>query len=196
MTDGIGLLATELCSPCKTLLLTMTQGDLSCFHTVDETASCILSRDVKQPWAPSFGARSFSVAAAKIWNSLFPVSVPVPTLFVVISRLTISSRPSSPLAHHIQLLLTTLRVYKLYLLTHLLIYLAPSRIDHQWYLQNGWMDQDKTSHEGRPRPRPQCVRWGNQPPPPQKRGTVPPNFGPMSIVAKRLDVSWCNLVRR
>jgi len=67
--------------------------------------------------------------------------VPVPTLFVVISRLTISSRPSSPLAHHIQLLLTTLRVYQLYLLTHLLLYLAPGRIGHQWYLlmrQLGW----------------------------------------------------------
>jgi len=24
---------------------------------------------------------------------------------------------------------------------------------------NGWMDQDETWHGGRPRPRPQCVRW-------------------------------------
>jgi len=28
---------------------------------------------------------------------------------------------------------------------------------------NGWMDQDQTWHEGGPRPRPQCVRWGHSP---------------------------------
>jgi len=32
--------------------------------------------------------------------------------------------------------------------------------------------------------------------PPQKGGTAPPNFRPMSIVAKRLDGSRCHLVRR
>jgi len=25
---------------------------------------------------------------------------------------------------------------------------------------NGWMDQDETWHGGRPRPQPNCVRWG------------------------------------
>jgi len=28
---------------------------------------------------------------------------------------------------------------------------------------NGWMDQDATWYEGRPRPRPLCVRWGLSP---------------------------------
>jgi len=32
---------------------------------------------------------------------------------------------------------------------------------------NGWMDQDETRHAGRPRPWPQCVRWG--PSSPKKR---------------------------
>jgi len=50
---------------------------------------------------------------------------------------------------------------------------------------NGWMDQDVTWYGGRPRPRPQCVRWGASYPLP-KRGTAP-NFGGISIVAKRLD---------
>ena len=31
---------------------------------------------------------------------------------------------------------------------------------------------------------------------PRKKGTPPPNFWPMSIVAKRLDGSRCHLVRR
>jgi len=31
---------------------------------------------------------------------------------------------------------------------------------------------------------------------PQKKGTAPPNFWPMSIVTKRLDGSRCHLVRR
>jgi len=48
-----------------------------------------------------------------------------PTLFVVISRLTVSSRSSNPLnvfllAPQIQLLLTIVRVYELHLLTFLL----------------------------------------------------------------------------
>jgi len=29
-----------------------------------------------------------------------------------------------------------------------------------------------------------------------RRGTAVPNFGPISVVAKRLDVSRCHLVRR
>jgi len=45
---------------------------------------------------------------------------------------------------------------------------------------NGWMDQDETWHDGRPRPRAHCVSY------PQKGG-IHPNFRPMSIVAKRLD---------
>ena len=39
---------------------------------------------------------------------------------------------------------------------------------------NGWMDQEATSHGGRPRPRPHCVRWG--PSSPTERGTPAPNF--------------------
>jgi len=48
----------------------------------------------------SFGSRSFSVVAPKIWNSLsFYLSVPVPVLTpsVVISRPTTASRPYTPL---------------------------------------------------------------------------------------------------
>jgi len=33
---------------------------------------------------------------------------------------------------------------------------------------NGWMDQDATRYEGRPRPRPHCVRLGIQLPPLEK----------------------------
>jgi len=60
---------------------------------------------------------------------------------------------------------------------------------------NGWMDQDATWHRGRPRPWPQCVRWGPSPPP-KKSDTTAPNFRPMCIVAKLLDGSRCHLVRR
>jgi len=60
---------------------------------------------------------------------------------------------------------------------------------------NGWMDQDATWHGGRSRPMPHCTRWGPSSPSP-KRGQNPPNFWPMSIVAKRLDGSRCHLVRR
>jgi len=53
---------------------------------------------------------------------------------------------------------------------------------------NGWMDQDATwCHGGRLQPRPHCATWGPSCPPPRKRGTAPPNFQPMSIVAKWLD---------
>ena len=54
---------------------------------------------------------------------------------------------------------------------------------------NGWMDQDATWYGGSLRPRPHCVRWG--PSSPQK-GHSPPNFRPMSAVAKRLDSSRCH----
>jgi len=39
---------------------------------------------------------------------------------------------------------------------------------------NGWMDQDKTWHGGRPRPWPHCVRWG--PALPKKGGDTAPQF--------------------
>jgi len=47
-------------------------------------------------------------------------------------------------------------------------------------LPNGLMDQGETWHSDRPRPRPHCVRWGDgdPAPPPLKRSTVPPIFGP------------------
>jgi len=70
-----------------------------------------------------FGASSFSIAAPKTRNSLRPavrvyVPAPTPTLYVVVSRLTISSRPSIPLnavllVPQIRLLSTILRVYEL-----------------------------------------------------------------------------------
>jgi len=48
---------------------------------------------------------------------------------------------------------------------------------------NGWMHQDATWYRSMPQPRRFCVRWGTQPPS-QKGGTAP-NFGPMSVAAKR-----------
>ena len=51
---------------------------------------------------------------------------------------------------------------------------------------NGWMDQDATWCEHRPRPRRHCVRWGPSSPP-QKGGTTP--ISAHFIVAKRLDAS-------
>jgi len=50
---------------------------------------------------------------------------------------------------------------------------------------NGWMDQDATWYEGRPRPRPHCVTWGSGSP----KGAQLPTFRPMSIVAKRSPIS-------
>jgi len=41
-------------------------------------------------------------------------------------------------------------------------------------------------HGGRPRPWPHCVRWGPSPSPIWAQ--LSPNFRPMSVVAKRLDV--------
>ena len=52
---------------------------------------------------------------------------------------------------------------------------------------NGWMDQDATGYEGRPRPRPHCLRWGPSSPP--KTGHSHPIFWPVSIVANRLPIS-------
>ena len=59
---------------------------------------------------------------------------------------------------------------------------------------NGWMDQDGTSHGGGPRSRPHSARWG--PSSPRQKGGRPPNFRPISVVAKRLDASRCHLVWR
>ena len=50
---------------------------------------------------------------------------------------------------------------------------------------NGWMDKDATWYGGRPQPTQLCVRWGPSSPP--KKRAEPPNFQPMSIVAKQLD---------
>ena len=55
---------------------------------------------------------------------------------------------------------------------------------------NSWMDQGAIWYGSRPWPMPHCVRWE------PKRGTAPPNFWPMSVVAKQLDGSRCHLVRR
>ena len=53
------------------------------------------------------------------------------------------------------------------------------------------MNQDATSYGGRPRPRRHCVfRWGPSSP---QRTQPPPNFQPLSVVAKWLDGSWCHL---
>ena len=46
---------------------------------------------------------------------------------------------------------------------------------------NGWMDQDATSHEGRPQPRRLCVRWGPSPLP--KKKVEPPPAGPPQFSA-------------
>jgi len=74
----------------------------------------------------SFTARSFSVAAPKIRNSLPYLSVLVLIPSVVTSTPTTASRPSNPLnpsphTPQIRLLLTIVCVYKLYLLTYILI---------------------------------------------------------------------------
>jgi len=59
---------------------------------------------------------------------------------------------------------------------------------------NGWMDEDKTWHGGRPRPQPNCGMGTCSRPPPKR--ITPLTFRPMSIVAKRLDGSRFHLVRR
>jgi len=58
---------------------------------------------------------------------------------------------------------------------------------------NGWIDQDATWYEGRPRPG--HIELVGDPAPP-KRGTAAPTFRLMSVVAKRLNGSRCHLVRR
>ena len=49
---------------------------------------------------------------------------------------------------------------------------------------NGWMDEDGTSHGGRPQPRRLCVRWIPSHPSPKRVRSPLPNFRPISIVAK------------
>jgi len=56
-----------------------------------------------------------------------------------------------------------------------------------------WMHQNETWHGDTTRPRRHCVRWGPSYP---LKGAQPPNFQPMSVVAKRLDGSRCHLVAR
>ena len=51
---------------------------------------------------------------------------------------------------------------------------------------NGWMHQDATGYGGRPQPRRLCL-MGTQLPPEKREHLPPPNFWPMSIVAKRLN---------
>ena len=58
---------------------------------------------------------------------------------------------------------------------------------------NFWMDQDETLHGGRPRPWPHWL--DGDPALPHPKGHTP-IFGPISVVAKRLDGSRCHLVRR
>jgi len=56
---------------------------------------------------------------------------------------------------------------------------------------NGWMDQDKTSHAGRARPRTHYVRWGSSSPSP--KGAQPPIFGPYLLWTNgwmHKDVTW------
>ena len=55
---------------------------------------------------------------------------------------------------------------------------------------NGWMDQDKTWHAGRPH----CVRWRFSSP--QKGGGHSPQFSAHPVVAKWLDRLRCYLRRR
>jgi len=46
---------------------------------------------------------------------------------------------------------------------------------------NSWIDQDTTWYRGRPRPRPNCIRWG---PSSHERDTAPPLFGPCLLWPK------------
>jgi len=60
---------------------------------------------------------------------------------------------------------------------------------------NGWMDQDATWYEGRPWPRPHCVRWGPATP---KKGQSPHTFQPCLLwpncrQSRLLLSACCNL---
>jgi len=56
--------------------------------------------------------------------------------------------------------------------------LCPAQLSAHVLWPNGWMDQDGTWHEGRPRPRPHCARWGPSSPSSKKGHNPPPIFGP------------------
>jgi len=59
---------------------------------------------------------------------------------------------------------------------------------------NGCMYQDTTWYGGWPQPRQHCVRWG--PSSSFRKGAQPPNFRPISVVAKCLDRLRWHLVWR
>jgi len=62
-----------------------------------------------------------------------------------------------------------------------------------WYIvAKRFDDQDETWHAGTPRPWPHCVRW--RPSSPYLKGHSPPNFRPISVVAKWLYGLRCHLV--
>jgi len=57
--------------------------------------------------------------------------------------------------------------------------------------RNGWMDQDATWYEGRPRPRRHCLRWGPSPP---KRQSTAPHF-PAHVYCGQ-TAGWIKLLLR
>jgi len=59
---------------------------------------------------------------------------------------------------------------------------------------NGCMYQDTIWYVGRPQPRRHSFIW--EPSSPSPKGYSPPNFRPMSVVAKRLDGLRCHLAWR
>ena len=59
---------------------------------------------------------------------------------------------------------------------------------------NGCMDQDAIWYGGRPPPTRHCVRWGLSSPSAKGARAQPPNFRPMSVVAKQLDGLRCHLL--
>jgi len=61
---------------------------------------------------------------------------------------------------------------------------------------NDCIDQDATWCGGRPRPRRLWDRWEPHFPSPKRGRSLPPNFRPMFIVAKRLDGSRWYVARR
>jgi len=93
-------------------------------------------------------------------------------------------------SHHLLHLLATVCKTVCPVLSDRLSVLSVCNVGVLW--PNGFMHQDETWHAGRLQPWPHCVRWG----PSSQRGTTPPNFRPISIVAKWLHGSRCHLVWR
>jgi len=62
---------------------------------------------------------------------------------------------------------------KRFALCYRTVVLSLSNVGVLW--PNGWMDPDETWHGGRPRTRPQCVRWGLSSP--FQKGAQPPPSG-------------------